>query len=49
MLVKAEDAVHSEKVWESLLEGQFVATPTEFWEMRKKLDLEKFQLEVSSY
>lgn len=47
VLVKAEDVAHSEKVWESLLEGQFVATAAEFWEMRKKLDLEKFQLEVS--
>lgn len=44
LLVKSEPA-HSEKVWESLLEGQYAPDPYVMHEMMKKLDLEKFQIE----
>lgn len=44
LLVKTEPA-NSEKVWESLLEGQYAPDPLVMHEMMKKLDLEKFQIE----
>lgn len=44
LLVKSEPA-HSEKVWGSLLEGQYAPDPYVMHEMMKKLDLEKFQIE----
>ncbi|CAG0921629.1 unnamed protein product [Notodromas monacha] len=45
VLVKATDFANSEKVWESLLDGKYVATPEVYFAMQKKLDLEKFQME----
>uniref|UniRef100_A0A023FEN7 Putative nuclear distribution protein nudc n=1 Tax=Amblyomma cajennense TaxID=34607 RepID=A0A023FEN7_AMBCJ len=44
LLVKSEPA-SSEKVWESLLDGQYKPDPLVMHEMMKKLDLEKFQIE----
>ncbi|CAN7993042.1 unnamed protein product [Ixodes hexagonus] len=44
LLVKSEPA-NSEKVWGSLLEGQYAPDPYVMHEMMKKLDLEKFQIE----
>lgn len=44
LLVKSEPT-NSEKVWGSLLEGQYVPDPYVMHEMMKKLDLEKFQIE----
>ncbi|XP_050051206.1 nudC domain-containing protein 2-like [Dermacentor andersoni] len=44
LLVKTEPA-NSEKVWESLLDGQYAPDPQIMHEMMKKLDLEKFQIE----
>lgn len=34
-------------MWTRLLEKEYVADPLVQFEMRKKLDLEKFQIEVS--
>lgn len=46
MLTKA-DYVKKEIVWEALLEdGSYRADPITYQEMRKKMDLEKFQIEV---
>jgi len=46
VLAKA-DFIKKEIVWESLMEdGSFRADPIIYHEMRKKLDLEKFQIEV---
>lgn len=46
VLAKA-DYVRKEVVWESLMEdGSYKADPLTFHEMRKKIDLEKFQIEV---
>jgi len=46
VLTKA-DFVKKEIVWESLMEdGTFKADPITYHEMRKKMDLEKFQIEV---
>lgn len=43
------DFVKNEIVWEALLEdGSFRADPITYHEMRKKMDLEKFQIEVLS-
>lgn len=46
VLAKA-DFVKKEIVWESLMvDGSFRADPITYNEMRKKMDLEKFQIEV---
>lgn len=46
ILIKA-DYIKKEIVWESLLEdGSFKADPITYIEMKKKIDLEKFQIEV---
>lgn len=46
ILTKA-DYIKKEIVWESLLEdGSFKADPVTYIEMKKKIDLEKFQIEV---
>lgn len=46
VLAKA-DYVKKEIVWEALMEdGSFRADPITYHEMRKKMDLEKFQIEV---
>ena len=44
-LVKADERT-KDHCWLSLLEGQFTPDPITLNEMRKKLDLERFQLEV---
>ena len=44
-LVKADEKV-KDQCWISLLKNQFVPDPFTLNEMRKKLDLERFQLEV---
>lgn len=36
-------------MWTRLLENEYVADPLVQFEMRKKLDLEKFQIEVSKF
>lgn len=41
------DACSTETAWESLLKDDFLADPWTFHEMKKKLDLERFQIEVS--
>lgn len=46
LLEKAEKFEH-ENIWPCLLEGQFMADPLTQIEMKKKLDLEKFQIEVN--
>ena len=45
-LVKADQRTKDE-CWLSLLENQFSPDPIILHEMRKKLDLERFQIEVS--
>ncbi|XP_003744250.1 nudC domain-containing protein 2 [Galendromus occidentalis] len=45
LLAKAEYSRPANEVWPSLLEGEFRADPLVLHEMRKKIDLEKFQLE----
>lgn len=41
------DFAGKEIIWEALMDsGQYHADPLTFHEMRKKLDLEKFQIEV---
>lgn len=45
-LVKADERT-KDHCWLSLLEAQFTPDPITLSEMRKKLDLERFQLEVS--
>ena len=45
-LVKADQRTKDE-CWLSLLENQFSPDPIILNEMRKKLDLERFQIEVS--
>lgn len=44
-LVKA-DPITSEAIWEGLLTNKYFADALTLHEMRKKLDLEKFQIEV---
>jgi hypothetical protein len=47
MLAKADVALKDE-IWESLLEGDmYKPDPFTLHEMRKKMDLERFQIEVS--
>ena len=45
-LVKADQRT-KDQCWLSLLENQFSPDPIILHEMRKKLDLERFQIEVS--
>ena len=45
-LVKADERT-KDHCWLSLLEAQFTPDPITLSEMRKKLDLERFQLEVT--
>lgn len=45
LLAKAEFSRASDEVWPSLLDGEFRADPLVLHEMRKKIDLEKFQIE----
>ncbi|XP_050543633.1 nudC domain-containing protein 2-like isoform X2 [Daktulosphaira vitifoliae] len=46
VLTKA-DYIKKEIVWEALMEDKsFMADPLTFIEMRKKMDLEKFQIEI---
>ncbi|KAL7645187.1 UNVERIFIED_CONTAM: hypothetical protein RMT77_003572 [Armadillidium vulgare] len=44
VLVKS-DPITKETIWEGLLKDQYLADPLTIHEMRKKLDLEKFQIE----
>lgn len=49
VLAKA-DFIKKEIVWEALMEdGSYKADPITYHEMRKKMDLEKFQIEVPNY
>lgn len=49
VLVNAKSSV-SEEMWESLLaDGSFAPDPLTLLEMRKNLDLEKFQIEVTFF
>ena len=45
VLAKADCNVR-ETIWEGLLKDEFHADPWKVLEMRKKLDLERFQIEV---
>ena len=46
VLTKA-DATTKETTWEGLMKDEYLADPWTIHEMRKKLDLERFQIEVS--
>ena len=48
VLAKADVKV-KETIWEGLLKDQFIADPWLIHEMRKKLDLERFEIEVSIF
>ncbi|KAK4308201.1 hypothetical protein Pmani_020089 [Petrolisthes manimaculis] len=45
LVMTKADACSKETAWESLLKDDFLADPWTFHEMRKKLDLERFQIE----
>lgn len=48
ILLAKVDLPEKEVIWESLLKGgQYAPNPLEEMEMRKKLDLERFQLQAS--
>ncbi|XP_076067240.1 nudC domain-containing protein 2-like isoform X2 [Oratosquilla oratoria] len=45
IVMSKADPMHKEKVWEGLLTDNYTADPWVLLEMRKKLDLERFQME----
>lgn len=50
IVLSKSDTFKQDEIWESLLnDDRFKPDPLTFHEMRKKLDLERFQLEVRYY
>lgn len=49
IVLSKADTYKQNEIWESLLEDQYKPDPLVLHEMRKKLDLERFQIEVGIF